>query len=86
MTSLCERYLDLFECSCYGWVRDANTVIPHDREAKFVTIVTILELILVFVPFLVNGQWVLEPGFRLYDCFHERLQSRDATGNRAKDG
>ena len=67
-------------------MRDANTVIPHDRKAKLLTIVTILELVFVFVPFLMHGQWVFEPRFRLYDRFHERLQSRDTIGERAEDG
>ena len=65
---------------------DATTVIPHDREAKLPTMVAILELVFVVVPFLPHGQWVFEPGFRLYDRFHEHLQSRDAIGDRAKDG
>lgn len=67
-------------------MRHANTVIPHDREAKLVTIVTILEQVFVFVPFLAHRQWVFKPGPRLYDRFHERLQTRDATGDRAEDG
>lgn len=85
MTGSCERCLDLFKRPCDRRMRDADTVIPHNRKAKFATIVPIFELVFVFVPFLAHGQWVFDPGFRFDDRFHKRLESRDAAGDRAKD-
>ena len=78
--------MDSFKRSCYGGMWDANTVVPHDRKAKLLTIVAIPELVFIFVPFLVCGQWVFEPRFRLDNRLHERLQPRDAIGDRAEDG